>query len=136
MTLQKIDLIAFIFSIILYIYTIIDAVLFRDNGDLDLFILTNLGIFSVSLAVFWLVDLFFRKSEFIDSIGVDNLLPDTSSVYWRNIILGAAFVGPFTIILLFQFIKSSNYERNFYPGISVLVALSAKNYLIRLNNNR
>ena len=136
LTLQKIDLISFVFSIILYIYIIIDAVLFRENRDLGLFILINLAIFSISFAVFWLADTFSSKREYRNSIGVDNSVPDTKSPYWRNIILGAAFVGPFTIILLFQFIKSSNYERNFYSVISVLVALSAKNYLIRLNNNK
>ena len=136
MTFQKIDLISFIFSAIMYIYIIIDAVLFRDNRDLISFLLTNFSVFSVSLAVFWSVDLSSRKSESREPSGVDDLAPYISSSHWRNIILGAAFVGPFIIILLFQFIKSSNYERNYYSGISVLVALSAKNYLIRLSNNK
>ena len=135
-TFQKIDLISFIFSAIMYIYIIIDAVLFRDNRDLISFLLTNFSVFSVSLAVFWSVDLSSRKSESREPSGVDDLAPYISSSHWRNIILGAAFVGPFIIILLFQFIKSSNYERNYYSGISVLVALSAKNYLIRLSNNK
>lgn len=136
MTLQKIDLISFIFCTILYIYIIVDAVLFRDNRDLIGFILTNFTVFSVSLAGFWLADLFLRNRKSRAIISVDDTSPYIRSSQWRNIILGSAFVGPFIIILLFQFIKSSNYERNYYPGISVLVAISAENYLIRLNSSK